>query len=125
MGVMGDGHADDEPHHNKKLSYELVVLPTYQLPDTWQWWSETDDETRAFYAKGPCVACGGEVQGRVTDELQPIEGQGGEEKVREITLRTIDLPVACRCGYHHGHDGAQGCGRRWSIRGPRPGGGQR
>lgn len=85
----------------------------------WVWWSQSSGTVTSYFAKGPCPGCSARVQGRGDDIAHPVEGQGATVVERPAGVETFDVAVVCRCGASHGKDGATGCGRRWSIRGPK------
>lgn len=112
----GDDHATAVPYADE-------LLPAADIdPSRWTSWSYSDDGVTYYYAKGPCPACHADAQGKTSDGGAPVESLGPQaddvdgESLRESEVVNAEIPVWCHCGYDHGHSGATGCGRSWSIR---------
>lgn len=118
-----------QPDHDLGLPYQDEILPGSAIdPDRWDWWSHTHGGIVHYYAKGPCPACRANTQDHLTDHPAPIEALCPPPRGRPLPLpssplgrviKTVEMPVRCRCGSDHGQPGAGGCGRRWSLIGPR------
>jgi hypothetical protein len=108
--------------HDTALHYrdEIIAGRAVEV-ERWDWYSHTDAGIVHYYAKGPCPACHTDTQDHLADVEPPIEGLGPPAPSPDTTLPadSIEMPVRCRCGTDHGQAGAGGCGRRWSIIGPR------
>lgn len=115
--------APEPPGHDPTLPYqdEIVAGSAIDL-DRWDWWWHTDRQIVHYYAKGPCPACQADTQDHYADVDglfgAPIEGQGPDTAPASPT-DSVEMPLRCHCGSDHGHPGADGCGRRWSLLGPR------
>lgn len=118
-----DRQPPDEAGHDASIPYRDEVVPGSTIDvGHWEWWSYTDAEAVDYYAKGPCPACHAAAQGRYVDIAEPIEGQGRRGKkpvASEKIAPEVEIALRCQCGTDHGHPGADGCGRRWSIVVPR------
>ena len=119
------GDTDDDPGadrdlagHDETVAYANVVVPGGSVDlRAWECWNHHGRGVVHYYAQGPCPGCGALSQGHVSTSPAPIESQGVESPSRrQLPLgEPIEVPVHCTCGSSHGHDGAQGCGRGWSI----------
>jgi|NGEPerStandDraft_6_1074524.scaffolds.fasta_scaffold07655_3 hypothetical protein len=108
--------------HDTALPYRDDIVAGSAIDvDRWDWWSHTNAGIAHYYTKGPCPACHADTQDHLADVEPPIEGLGPPTPSPDSALRgdSIEMPVRCRCGTDHGQAGAGGCGRRWSIIGPR------
>jgi hypothetical protein len=112
--------------HDHQVGFLDDVVPGDRIDIAqWKWWSHAEGGLEHYYARGPCPGCGAPgQQGHTVDTPAPLEGQGGGAETRRIgeTTDAIEVPVQCWCGDNHGREGATGCGRRWSIIGPRAAG---
>jgi hypothetical protein len=109
--------------HDPAMPYQDEVVPGSMIDiERWDWWSHTDAGIVHYYTKGPCPACRAETQGHFPDIPAPIEGQDRGQAPpapAQPARHEVEIPLRCLCGTDHGHPGAAGCGRQWSIIGPR------
>jgi hypothetical protein len=109
--------------HDRQVGFLDEVVPAERIDTSrWRWWSHAEGGLEHYYAQGPCPACGApRQQGHAVDATAPLEGQGARTGSRSTEDRpdTIEVAVECWCGEGHGREGATGCGRRWTIVGPR------
>jgi hypothetical protein len=93
--------------HDTKVDWvdEDVELTDVQLAD-WTCRTETfADDTWTQHAKGPCPNCGEIVEGSISSADISVG----------VAFEPTKVPIDCNCGYKHGHDGANGCGRSWAV----------
>lgn len=107
--------------HDQTVPYADVVAPGASVKlDAWECWIHHEGTTAHYYAKGPCPSCGAQSQGHapvpgpIEAEGRPIEAEGRPERAPPPS-GPVEIPLRCTCGSTHGRDGANGCGRRWSI----------
>lgn len=117
--MADDRQPPEQAGHDEAVPYRDEMVPGPMIDVRyWDWWSHTDAGDVYYYAKGPCPACHAATQGRYVDIPEPIEGQGGGKAPptpEETAPDELEIPLRCLCGTDHGHPGAGGCGRRWSI----------
>jgi hypothetical protein len=102
--------------HDLSVHYADEVVPGAAIDlGSWECWAQHDGSVTHFYARGPCPACHAIAQGHADDIGHPLEPLGRDEAPKPVPEGAIEIPVRCTCGDGHGHDGATGCGRRWSI----------
>jgi hypothetical protein len=122
--VTAQWPASAPPAHDPDVPYRDEIAPAGAVDIAcWDWWSHAAAATVHYYAKGPCPACQATTQGHYAVADAPIEGLGRSTDAAETgpagPEELIEVPVRCHCGSDHGQPGAGGCGRRWSISGPR------
>jgi hypothetical protein len=106
--------------HDTAVPFAEEIISADRLDlDRWEWWSSEDGGVKHYYASGPCPVCGATTQGHLALIREPADQQGtGEAAVGTVEVpETVEVPVMCLCGANHGHEGAKGCGRHWSLLG--------
>ncbi len=102
--------------HDEAVKFEAESLGSGMLPDGW---SADVDVTGIVTVSGPCPTCGGDAWGpplptpesAVTAESLVVANR--PESQPHDQLRRVR--AECHCGFEHGNDGADGCGRWWMV----------
>ena len=110
------------PGHDLSVVYENRAVPGAEIDlQQWTWANRTTGRIVSYVATGPCPACHGRCEGWGDDASNPIEKKfrGPDTPDPTPSRGRFEVAVTCRCGASHGRDGATGCGRRWTIIGPK------
>ena len=107
--------------HDLGVAYENRAVPGDEIDiGSWSWRVDASNVATSYVALGPCPACHATCEGWAEDVTNPIErGKNGGGDPGPVREDAIEVAVSCRCGSSHGRDGAKGCGRRWTIVGPK------
>ena len=108
--------------HDLSVAYENRAVPGAEIDITqWSWDLKTTGGIVSYVATGPCPACHARCEGWGEDASNPIERnvRGPDTPDRTAIGDRFEVAVTCQCGTSHGRDGATGCGRRWTITGPK------
>jgi hypothetical protein len=117
-GVMSDETTKTPRGHDLSVAYCDVLVPGPELiPIDWDAWTEADEDEIHYYVKGPCPGCQATVQGHAVDKATgPMQAQGSKTAERRPSRsHSIEVPVSCTCGFGHGNNLANNCGRRWLL----------
>lgn len=106
-----------EPDHDLAVTFADTVVAGDEVDlSGWECWTHHDGEVTRHYARGPCPGCRARAQGHIDQTDHPIEPLGPDAiPPPPPSPEVVEIPVRCTCGSDHGHPGATGCGRRWSI----------
>ena len=98
--------------HDVTVPFEVRVVPGSEIDLAgWSWDSVPMGGLVRYRASGPCPACHADCSGERSDGPNPLE--------RELVDSVFEVVVRCACGSSHGRDGATGCGRVWTVIGPK------